>query len=56
MPYKVEPDYSKEILKLTNGKGVHAIFDPILGSNFEYNLNSIGMDGRWIMYGSMGGV
>ena len=51
-----EPDYSKEILKLTDGKGVDTIFDPILASNFNYNMNSIGVDGKWIMYGALGGT
>jgi NADPH:quinone reductase-like Zn-dependent oxidoreductase len=41
---------------LTAGKGANVILDPILASNFDYNMNSLALDGRWVMYGTMGGV
>ena len=54
--YREEPDYSATILRKTSGKGVDVILDPILASNFDYNMESLAEDGRWVMYGSMGGV
>ena len=30
--------------------------DPVLGTFFEENLECLGMDSRWIIYGSMGGI
>ena len=32
------------------------IMDPVLGSFFEENLNCLGYDSRWVIYGSMGGI
>ncbi|CDW71149.1 zinc-binding dehydrogenase family protein [Stylonychia lemnae] len=46
----------QNILEYTNKKGVDVILDPILASNFDYNMKSIGMDSRWVMYGTMGGL
>lgn len=36
--------------------GVHVILDPVGGSFWRANAEAIGMDGRWVLYGSMGGV
>ena len=36
-------------------QGVDIILDPIGGSNVDQNLASIAMDGRWVLYGLMGG-
>jgi tumor protein p53-inducible protein 3 len=30
--------------------------DPVLRTFFEENLECLGMDSRWIIYGSMGGI
>ena len=30
--------------------------DPVLGSFFDENLNCLGLDSRWVIYGSMGGI
>jgi len=32
------------------------ILDPILGSFFNENLECLGMDSRWVIYGAMGGI
>jgi NADPH2:quinone reductase len=42
--------FDKEILKLT-GDGVHAVFDPIGGYNWEKSFRSLNYDGRLIGYG-----
>ena len=41
---------------MTQGKGCNLILDPILASNFDYNMNCLAMDARWVMYGTMGGI
>ena len=32
------------------------IFDPILASNFSKNLASLNLDGKWVVYGALGGI
>ena len=55
--YKETPDYASLIKEFTNGKGVDVIQDPVLGgTNFKQNLDSLAMDSRWVIYGSMGGL
>eukprot|EP00347_Sterkiella_histriomuscorum_P009950 403339254 len=54
--YKENPDFSKLVQEYTNGKGVDVIADPVLASNFQYNIDSLAMDGRWVVYGTMGGT
>jgi len=42
---------------MTDGRGVDLVFDPVLGGDhFNENLNAVGMDCRWVIYGSMGGI
>ena len=41
---------------MTDGKGVNVILDPVMASNYQYNIDSIAVDGRWVFYGSMGGT
>ena len=55
--YKETPDYASLIKEFTHGKGVNVIQDPVLGgTNFNQNLDSLAMDSRWVIYGSMGGL
>jgi len=54
--YKDHPDFSSLVLEHTGGKGANVILDPVMGQNFNYNLDSIAMDSRWVLYGSLGGV
>lgn len=49
-------DWSAELLKTTEGKGVDLIIDFIGASYFQGNLNAAGMDGKIVCLGLMGGV
>jgi tumor protein p53-inducible protein 3 len=51
-----QPTYDDRVKLITDGKGVDIILDPILGSFFKTNLNCLGMDARWVIYGAMGGT
>ncbi|XP_028398466.1 quinone oxidoreductase PIG3-like [Dendronephthya gigantea] len=53
--YKSE-DFSEMVLKKTNGAGVEVILDCIGSSFVDKNLASIAIDGRWILYGLLGGA
>lgn len=48
-------DWSDKVLEFTKGKGVNLILDCIGGSYYEMNMKSIGVDGRWVLYGLLGG-
>lgn len=54
--YRQIPNYSERVKLITDGDGVDLILDPILGSFFQENLECLGMDARWVIYGAMGGV
>lgn len=43
------------ISEITLNKGVDVILDPVGASMWEQNLSSIGMDGRWVFIGGLGG-
>uniref|UniRef100_M3YR95 Tumor protein p53 inducible protein 3 n=1 Tax=Mustela putorius furo TaxID=9669 RepID=M3YR95_MUSPF len=51
-----EEDFSEATLKFTKGAGVNLILDCIGGSYWEKNVNCLALDGRWILYGLMGGT
>ncbi|ETI69041.1 NAD(P)H-quinone oxidoreductase [Neobacillus vireti] len=50
-----EADFSEKVQKVTNGKGVQLILDFVGASYWDRNIRSIGVDGRWILVGSLGG-
>jgi tumor protein p53-inducible protein 3 len=50
-----EEDFSSQIAGITSGKGVQVILDPVGATYWEQNLQSIGVDGRWLLIGGMGG-
>ncbi|XP_030167415.1 quinone oxidoreductase PIG3 isoform X2 [Prionailurus viverrinus] len=50
-----EEDFSEATLKFTKGAGVNLILDCIGGSYWEKNVNCLALDGRWVLYGLMGG-
>ncbi|KFP26890.1 Quinone oxidoreductase PIG3, partial [Colius striatus] len=52
--YKNE-DFSERVLEFTQGSGVDVILDCVGGSYWEKNLNCLGTDGRWIIYGLLSG-
>lgn len=37
------------------GKGANVILDCIGGQNWEQNVSCLAVDGRWVLYGTMGG-
>ena len=49
-------DWREEVAKWTEGRGVDIILDCIGSSYFSANLESLAMDGRWVVYGLMGGA
>jgi len=53
--YKSE-NFAEVVKATTNGRGVDIILDPIGASNFDKNMDSIAVDGRWVLYGLMGGA
>lgn len=50
-----EGDWSDKVLQYTQGRGVDLILDCIGASYYEQNMKSIGMEGRWVLYGLLGG-
>ncbi|XP_006835304.1 PREDICTED: quinone oxidoreductase PIG3-like [Chrysochloris asiatica] len=51
-----EEDFSEATLKFTKGAGVNLILDCVGGSYWEKNVNCLALDGRWVLYGLMGGA
>lgn len=54
-----KPSVSEEHYKSVfpvKGAGVNLILDCIGGSYWEKNVNCLALDGRWILYGLMGGT
>src|SRR5699024_5468051 len=51
-----EQEFDKEVLKATNNQGVDLILDFVGASYFRKNLNSIKVDGRWVLIGVLGGA
>ncbi|XP_042357027.1 quinone oxidoreductase PIG3 [Plectropomus leopardus] len=50
-----EESFAQGVHDFTGGKGANVILDCIGGSNWEQNVNSLATDGRWVLYGTMGG-
>ena len=50
-----EEDFSKQVLEWTNEAGADVILDFIGASYWEKNINSIKIDGRWVLIGVLGG-
>ncbi|XP_030644921.1 quinone oxidoreductase PIG3 [Chanos chanos] len=50
-----EEDFSERVLQHTEGRGVDVILDCIGGACWERNVRSLAMDGRWVLYGMLGG-
>lgn len=51
-----EEDWSKALLKATDGKGVDLIVDFVGGSYFNQNLDAVARDGRIVNLGFLGGT
>ncbi|CAJ1073307.1 quinone oxidoreductase PIG3 isoform X3 [Xyrichtys novacula] len=50
-----EERFSQGVQDFTGGKGANIILDCIGGANWEQNVSSLATDGRWVLYGTMGG-
>ncbi|GAB3049047.1 NAD(P)H-quinone oxidoreductase [Virgibacillus ainsalahensis] len=50
-----EQHFDEEVKKATDGQGVDLILDFIGASYWDKNLNSISVDGRWVLIGLLGG-
>ncbi|KXN74058.1 NAD(P)H quinone oxidoreductase, PIG3 family [Conidiobolus coronatus NRRL 28638] len=50
-----ETNFNEEILKVTENRGVDLIIDFIGGSYWNNNINSLALDGRLVILGTMGG-
>jgi NADPH2:quinone reductase len=53
--YNSTPDFAAEVLKLTEGKGVHAVYDGVGKSTFEGSLKSLRKRGTMITFGNASG-
>ncbi|MCZ0718099.1 NAD(P)H-quinone oxidoreductase [Aerococcus kribbianus] len=51
-----EADFAEEIEKITEGKGVNLVLDFIGASYWQKNIDSLGVDGRLVLIGTLGGV
>eukprot|EP00944_MAST-04C_sp_MAST-4C-sp1_P012516 g12516.t1 len=49
-------DWDVEILKQAGDDGVNAVLDCVGGSYWKQNVNVLSTDGRWTLYGLMGGA
>lgn len=50
-----QTDFAKEARRLTDGKGVRAVYDGVGKDTFEGNLDSLGMGGYLVIYGQSSG-
>ncbi|XP_012727790.2 quinone oxidoreductase PIG3 isoform X1 [Fundulus heteroclitus] len=50
-----EESFAQGVHDFTGGKGANVILDCIGGCNWEKNVSSLAVDGRWVVYGTMGG-
>jgi len=54
--YRQTPMFSQRVKLITDGEGVDVILDCILGDFFKENLDCLGLDSRWVIFGTMGGI
>ncbi|KAM4724568.1 quinone oxidoreductase PIG3 isoform 2-T2 [Anableps anableps] len=50
-----EESFVQGVHDFTAGKGANVILDCVGGCNWEKNVSSLAVDGRWVLYGTMGG-
>ncbi len=53
--YKEEPEFGDKVMGVTEGHGADLILDCVGASHWEQNEKSLARDGRWVIYGMMGG-
>jgi len=51
-----EQNFAEEVLDMTNNQGVDLILDFIGATYWSKNLQSIKVDGRWVLIGTLGGA
>nr|XP_020833667.1 quinone oxidoreductase PIG3-like isoform X3 [Phascolarctos cinereus] len=51
-----EGDFSAATLEFTKGAGANVILDCVGGSYWEKNVACLALDGRWVLYGLLGGA
>ncbi|XP_067946210.1 quinone oxidoreductase PIG3-like isoform X2 [Watersipora subatra] len=51
-----EGDWAEKLMEVTKGNGVNMVLDCIGGSYWQQNAAVLSMDGRWVLYGLMGGA
>jgi NADPH:quinone reductase-like Zn-dependent oxidoreductase len=54
--YKETPEFQERVMELTGGKGVEVVADPVGASNAARNQAALAFDGRWVLYGFLGGA
>ncbi len=50
-----EESFEQGVRELTGNRGVDVVYDCVGGSYWKENMESLAMDGEWILYGLMGG-
>lgn len=50
-----EDDYVQGVTHFTQGRGADVILDCVGGSRWEQNVSCLAVDGRWVLYGTLGG-
>ncbi|KAL5010235.1 hypothetical protein ScPMuIL_012540 [Solemya velum] len=50
-----EVQFAEKVLEYTQGHGADLILDCIGGSFYDNNINSVAVEGKWIIYGLLGG-
>jgi len=50
-----EEDIAQAVENATDGKGANIILDCVGAQNWERNMRSLALDGRWVLYGLLGG-
>lgn len=55
--YKTTPNFGEAVRAATGGNGVNLVLDPVGGGpHMEQNCTALASEGRWVLYGLMGGV
>jgi len=49
-------NFAQSIIEANNNSPVHVVLDPVGASYVQENLNSLSIDGRWVLYGLMSGA
>ncbi|XP_078615548.1 quinone oxidoreductase PIG3-like isoform X2 [Branchiostoma floridae x Branchiostoma japonicum] len=50
-----EGEFAQKVLDETNGKGVDVILDCVGASFWQQNVRCLALEGRWVLYGLLGG-